>query len=275
MHHRTVLVTGCSSGIGLATAKLLQAKGWQVYATVRKEEDVERLKAIPVHPVRCDMNDSASIQAAVKQVLASSGGRCDALINNAGYAEPGAIEDIKPAQLQRQFQTNVFGLHELTCALIPVMRAQGHGRIVMISSILGLVSLPYRGAYNASKHALEAMASAMRMELHGSGVRVSVVQPGPIVSRFRDNAHKAFTQAPPEQTAHRQHYQAWQQAHQQASDMPFSLGPEAVAKRCLHALSHTRPRNYYKVTLPCYVLACLHNLLPSACMDALLRYAKW
>jgi short-subunit dehydrogenase len=208
-------------------------------------------------------------------VLAHSGGRCDALINNAGYAEPGAIEDIKPAQLKRQFQSNVFGLHELTCALVPVMRAQGHGRIVMISSILGLVSLPYRGAYNASKHALEAMSSAMRMELHGSGVHVSVVQPGPIVSRFRDNAHQAFAQASPKQSVHHQHYQTWQEAHQQAGEMPFSLGPEAVAKRCLHAVSHARPNNYYKVTLPCYVLACLHNILPSAWLDALLRRAKW
>lgn len=275
MQQRTVMITGCSSGIGLATAKLLQAKGWQVFATVRKDADRHLLEAMHIKPVLCDMNDSASIQAAVQHVLAQSGGRCDALINNAGYAEPGAIEDIRPDQLQRQFQTNVFGLHELSCALLPVMRAQGHGRIVMVSSILGLVSLPYRGAYNASKHALEAISSAMRVELHGSGVRVSVVQPGPIVSRFRDNAHEAFTKATPAQSVHSDHYQAWQQEHQQAGDIPFSLGPEAVAKRCLHAVSHARPKNYYKVTLPCYVLAYLHKLLPSRCMDALLRRSGW
>ncbi|MDE1982861.1 MAG: SDR family NAD(P)-dependent oxidoreductase, partial [Betaproteobacteria bacterium] len=189
---KTILITGCSSGIGAAVAQGLAARGWRVFASARSAEDVARLQAEGFESLALDLDDSASIRAAVEALLARTGGRLDALFNNGGYGQLGAVEDLSRAALRAQFETNLFGWVELTNRILPVMRAQGHGRIVMNSSVLGYAAMPYRGAYNAAKFALEGLTDTLRHELHGSGIHVALVEPGPIESRFRENAVPHF-----------------------------------------------------------------------------------
>jgi len=187
---RTILVTGCSSGIGHHCALGLARRGWRVIASARKAEDVERLGREGLTAIRLDVDDSVSIREGVARTLELTDGRLDALFNNGAYGQPGAVEDLTRAVLRAQLETNLLGWHELTCQVIPIMRRQGHGRIVQNSSILGLVPLPYRGAYVASKYALEGLTDTLRLELRGSGIQVSMIEPGPISSRFRENAHR-------------------------------------------------------------------------------------
>lgn len=249
---------------------MLKHHGWHVLAGCRKASDEANLTALGFTPVRCDLDDPKSIEQAVDRVLALSNHRLDALVNNAAYGQPGAFEDLSTDALRRQFETNVFGLHQLTRALMPSMREQGHGRIVMISSILGIVDVPFLGAYNASKHALEALSSALRMELHGSGIHVSVIQPGPIKSQFRNNALEAYHHAPLKSQWHQSVYTRWCE-REAACQVSPSLGPEAVASRVLHAISSARPRAYYKVTAYSHVAAFLFRWLPNRIWDRLVR----
>jgi len=188
----TVLITGCSSGIGYVTAKGLRARGYRVLASARKPEDVERLKQEGFEAVRLDLDDPASIENAVEQVLAMTGGTLDALFNNGAWGQVGAVEDLSRDVLRAQFETNLFGTQELTNRILPVMRRQGHGRILYNSSVLGFIALPYRGAYVASKFALEGLADCLRLELHGTGIHVVLIEPGPILTRFRENAYRKF-----------------------------------------------------------------------------------
>ncbi|HHF7379506.1 TPA: SDR family NAD(P)-dependent oxidoreductase, partial [Legionella feeleii] len=188
MQQKTILITGCSTGIGHDAALALAKRGHRVIASCRKEDDVQKLTALGLEAVRMDMDDTTSIEAAFAEVLAKTGGRLDVLINNAGYGQAGALEDIPRAALRSQFETNVFGLLDLTRLAIPLMRKQGQGRIINISSILGVISLPFRGAYNASKYAVEGLSDTLRLELQSSGIRVITVEPGPIESRFRDSS---------------------------------------------------------------------------------------
>jgi NAD(P)-dependent dehydrogenase (short-subunit alcohol dehydrogenase family) len=189
---RSILITGCSSGIGHACALGLAERGWQVIASARKPSDVERLAQQGLSAVQLDLDDPDSIAAGLAEALALTGGRLDALFNNGAYGQPGAVEDLTRAVLSAQFETNLFGWHDLTRRVIPIMRGQGHGRIVQNSSVLGLVAMPFRGAYVASKFALEGLTDTMRQELVGSGIQVSLIEPGPILSRFRDNAFVAY-----------------------------------------------------------------------------------
>jgi len=269
---RSVLITGCSSGIGLATAELLKARGWGVIASARKPEDVAKLKARAFDAVLLDVADSASIQQAFTETLALTGGRLDALVNNAGMAIPGAVEDLSRENLQRQFDVNFFGLLELTRAAMPVMRRQGHGRIVMVSSILGRVAMPWRGAYNASKFALEGITDTLRMELRGSGIRVALVNPGPVKSRFRDNSLENFDrQVDAVASPHTADYARLRAVTgSQKDDQPFTVGPEAVAAKIAHALESRAPKARYYVTVPAYVLATARCLLPTAWLDTVL-----
>uniref|UniRef100_A0A4W5LCQ8 Uncharacterized protein n=1 Tax=Hucho hucho TaxID=62062 RepID=A0A4W5LCQ8_9TELE len=188
MSSRSILITGCSSGIGLVVAQGLAAKGWRVFATARQAADVVRLQAQGLEALQLDVDDSDSIVQAVAEVLLRTGGTLDALFNNAGYGQPGAAEDVPRAAMRAQFETNVFGAWELMNAVIPVMRRQGHGRILFNSSVLGFAAMKYRGAYNASKYAMEGLCDTLRLELAGSGIAVSLIEPGPIESRFRANA---------------------------------------------------------------------------------------
>lgn len=270
MTSKHVFITGCSSGIGLASAKMLQQHGWHVMAGYRKAADESKLIALGLTPVRCDLDSPTSIEEAADRVLALSNHQLDALVNNAAFGQPGAFEDLSTDALRRQFETNVFGQHQLTRALLPAMREQGHGRIVMISSILGIVDVPFLGAYNASKHALEALSSALRMELHGTGIHVSVVQPGPIKSEFRNNALLAYNEAPLRSQWHQRVYSRWCE-RQAKCQVSTSLGPEAVARRVWHAIKSPRPRLYYKVTTYSHVAALLFRWLPSRAWDRLVR----
>lgn len=270
---RTILITGCSSGIGLHAAQGLAGRGYRVFATARKPEDVARLTELGLEGLRLDVAHSASIREAVEEVLARTGGRLDALFNNAGYGQPGAVEDVPRAVLREQFETNLFGTHELTCAVLPTMRRQGHGRIVHNSSVLGLIALRFRGAYTASKFALEGLTDALRHELAGSGIHVSLIEPGPITSRFRENAYAAFRRNIDAETSpFRETYAAMERRlTKKGPAAPFTLGPEAVFEKLVHALESQRPRARYYVTFPTHLFAALRRVLPQRMLDALLR----
>ncbi|HEV2109747.1 MAG TPA: SDR family NAD(P)-dependent oxidoreductase [Gammaproteobacteria bacterium] len=269
---RSVLITGCSSGIGLAAAELLAARGWRVIASARQAEDVERLRAAGHSAVRLNVADPESIGTALNETLTLTGGRLDALVNNAGIAIPGAVEDLSRELLERQFDTNLFGTLELTNSVLPLMRRQGHGRIVMISSILGRVAVPWRGAYNASKFALEGISDTLRLELRGSGIHVSLVNPGPVRSRFRDNSLANFDAwLDGSASPHRETYLRLRAETGARKDrQPFTAEPGAVAGKIVHALESRRPRARYYVTLPAYALATARCLLPVGWLDALL-----
>ncbi|MEM7027485.1 MAG: SDR family NAD(P)-dependent oxidoreductase, partial [Pseudomonadota bacterium] len=188
----SVLVTGCSSGIGLCIAEGLKAAGYRVFATARKQDDVDNLKSKGFDATQLDLTDSESIHAAVDWLLNCIDGKIFGLVNNAAYGLTGAIEDLNREVIQQQFETNVIGTQELTNLLIPVMRRQGEGRIIQISSMLGFVTMKFRGAYCATKYALESLSDAMRYELSGTGIYISLIEPGPITSEFRTNALSNF-----------------------------------------------------------------------------------
>lgn len=272
---KTILMTGCSSGIGYCVAHGLKAHGWRTFATARQPADVARLQAEGLESLPLDVRDPASIEAALAEVLAQTGGRLEALFNNAGYGQPGAVEDVSSAALREQLETNVLGAHELTRQVIPLMRRQGGGRILYNSSLLGLVAFPYRGAYVASKFALEGLADTFRLELAGTGIHVCLIEPGPILSRFRDNAYAAYQRhIDAERSPHRQQYAAMQARLRKAGPAaPFTLPPEAVLKRVIHALESPRPRARYPVTAPAYLFTVLRRLLPTGLLDAILRRA--
>ncbi len=275
MSDKAVLITGCSSGIGRCVAHGLKARGWRVFATARQPADVDRLRAEGLESVALDLRDSASIRAAVAAVLDRTGGRLEALFNNGAYGMPGAVEDLSREALREQFETNVFGTQELTNRVIPVMRRQGGGRILYTSSVLGLVAFPYRGAYVASKFALEGLADTLRLELVGTGIRVCLIEPGPILSKFRDNAHAAYRHyIRAEASPHRERYAALEaRLIKEGPAAPFTLPPEAVLKRAIHALESPRPQARYYVTVPTYLFAALRRLLPTRALDAILRRA--
>jgi NAD(P)-dependent dehydrogenase (short-subunit alcohol dehydrogenase family) len=266
---RAVLITGCSSGIGRCAADVLRQRGYRVFATARKADDVDVLRRDGFEAVRLDLADSASIRAALAFVLDATGGELYGLFNNGAYGQPGAVEDLRREVLLEQFQTNVFGTHELTQLVVPVMRRQGAGRIIHNSSLLGLVSLKYRGAYNASKYALEGLADTQRLELAGSNVFVSLVEPGPILSRFRDNSMAVYRRTiDVDASVHREHYrQLEERLAKQGAAAPFTLGPEAVVEKVIHALEARRPKPRYFVTFPTYLFAALKRVLPATWLD--------
>ncbi len=274
--HRSVLITGCSSGIGLCAARGLHSRGYRVFATARREQDVERLNAEGLESLVLDLDQPESVSAALEQVLGRTGGRLYALFNNGAYGQPGAVEDLTRDVLRAQFETNLFGWHDLTRRVIPVMRQQHEGRIIQNSSVLGRTAMAYRGAYNASKFALEGLTDTLRQELHGSGISISLIEPGPIASRFRANAlQKWQANIDPEHSFHAAQYEAIQaRLDQEGSAAPFTLPPEAVLKKVIHALESPRPKIRYPVTLPTYVFAYLRRILPDALMDRILRIAS-
>ncbi|MBF0124224.1 MAG: SDR family NAD(P)-dependent oxidoreductase [Magnetococcales bacterium] len=271
---RTILITGCSSGIGRAVAIGLQQRGWRVFASARRPESVTELAQLGLESLPLDLTDSQSIHQAVATVLERTGGQLYALFNNGAYAQPGAVEDLPRAALQAQFETNLFGTHELTCQLLPTMRAQQYGRIIQNSSILGFMALKYRGAYVASKFALEGLTDTLRLELRGSGVDVVLIEPGPITSNIRDNSCRAFRRfIDPLHSPHRGDYEtmATRLCDPQAPPHPFTLPPEAVLQRVIQALESHRPRIRYPITMPTHLFAVLKRLLPHRACDWLLR----
>jgi NAD(P)-dependent dehydrogenase (short-subunit alcohol dehydrogenase family) len=270
---KTILITGCSSGIGYSTAVELKKRGHYVIATARKVEDVNRLKNEGFTVIHLDLADSQSIHKAVSDTLELTGGYCDALFNNGAFGQPGAVEDLSRDVLRYQFESNLFGTHELTNLLIPVMRKQGHGRIIYNSSILGLVAMRYRGAYNASKFALEGLADTLRLELHGTNIHISLIEPGPILSNFRTNSYALYKKNIDHVNSfHKDAYEAIEaRLQKEGAAVVFTLPAKAVVEKVIHALEAKQPRIRYYVTFPTYLFAILKRILPIFCLDYLLR----
>lgn len=276
MAQKNILITGCSSGIGLDVARGLQQQGWRVFASARRAEDVARLQADGfADALLLDVDDSASIRQALDEVLRRSGGRLEALFNNAGYGQPGAAEDISRPAMRAQFETNLFGAWELTNAVLPVMRRQGGGRILFNSSVLGFAAMKYRGAYNASKYAMEGLCDTLRLELAGTGIHVSLIEPGPIESRFRPNALQKFlANVDIDASAHRDSYQKQlARLKKEGHAAPFTLPGTAVLAVVEKALASPRPAARYRVTTPTKVFWYLKRLLPTRWLDWVLNKA--
>ncbi|SER42340.1 Short-chain dehydrogenase [Faunimonas pinastri] len=265
---KTILITGCSSGIGEACATGMKARGWRVFATARNAADLARLTEAGLEALYLDYREPDSIGAAFEAVMEATGGRLDALVNNGAYAQPGALEDLSLAALREQFETNFFGWHELTRLAIPVMRRQGSGRIVMVSSILGLFAMGFRGAYSTTKFAIEAYCDTLRIELAGSGIQVSAIEPGPIASRIGQNSILAFHRhIDPETSVHRSYYRRRLKGLESGGNTRGQLGPEAVLKVLVHAAEARHPRPQYFVTYPTHLMGALRRLLPKRVLD--------
>lgn len=269
MTDRSILITGCSSGIGLASARMMKARGWRVLATARKPDDLKRLtEEDGLEALYLELADPNAIAACAEEALSRTGGRLYALFNNAAYSQPGAIEDVPAHALRQQLEVNVVGTHDLTRRIIPAMRANGRGRIVQCSSVLGLISAPWRGAYCAFKFALEALTDALRLELQGSGIHVSLIEPGPIRTRFVENARAAaIANLDLENSVHREQYRQMLESLERGGRQTFKLEPEAVARKLVHAVESPRPKARYQVTVPTYAVSVLKRILPTRLLD--------
>ncbi len=273
METKYVLITGCSTGIGYYCAKALrEEKGFHVLATARKERDVKRLKEEGFDAFELDLDSSPSIHKAIGWVKEKTDGKLYALFNNGAYGQPGAVEDLSREVLQAQFDTNFFGTHELTIGVLPMMREQNRGRIIQNSSILGFVAMRYRGAYNASKFALEGLSDTLRLELEGTNIYLSLIEPGPIRSNFRRNGLKKFVQnIDREKGPFKTIYKQKLANLQSTKDTAFTLGEDAVYEVFLHALKAKIPKERYRVTKPTTLFWFLKRILSTRQLDKLLR----
>ncbi|SPF77727.1 SDR family NAD(P)-dependent oxidoreductase [Pseudoprimorskyibacter insulae] len=270
---RSILVTGSSSGIGYAVAHGLKARGWRVFASCRQAADCDRLRAEGFESPQLDLSDAASIDAALAEVLAATGGTLDALYNNGAIAIPGAVEDLPTDGLRAAFETNLFGWHHLTRAVIPVMRAQGHGRIVNCSSVLGIVPQRWRGAYVASKFALEGLTDVLRLEMRDTPIHVVLLEPGPITSKIRVNAIPHFERWIDWKSSVRaDQYRdtLMRRLYEDRGTDLFELPPEAVLSKLLKALEHPRPKGRYYVTTATYLMGIARRILPTSALDWLI-----
>ena len=275
MSERTILITGCSSGIGLACAKGLKARGWRVFATARRIPDIAMLNEQGVEALYLDYTEPQSIHACVEEIALRTGGKLDALFNNGTYGQPGAVEDLTRAALTAQFEAGFFGWHELTRACLPLMRANGRGRIVNCSSVLGLVALKWRGAYCAMKFAIEGLSDALRLELADTQIRVVLIEPGPIASRFTEHALKAFDLNIDAESSHYSAEYVRQRTRlQHGGKGRFKLPPEAVLEKLVKALDSPNPRRRYYVTTPTHVMAWARRVLPGPLLDRALQKAS-
>lgn len=273
MTQRSILITGCSSGIGLDAARGLHARGWRVFATCRKEADCVRLRAEGLESFPLDHADAASMAAALDEALSRTGGTLDALYNNGAFACPGAVEDLPTDALRAIFEVNLFGYHEMIRRVIPVMRAQGHGRIVNCSSVLGLVGAPWRGAYVATKFAMEGLTDVLRVEMRGTPIHVILLEPGPVTSDIRRNAIPHFERwidwrASPR----RRQYEVTllRRLYEDRGPDRFELPASAVTAKLIRALEDPRPAPRYFVTTPTYLMNAARRLLPTRALDWLL-----
>jgi NAD(P)-dependent dehydrogenase (short-subunit alcohol dehydrogenase family) len=268
---RVIVITGASSGIGYAAARDMAARGWRVFATVRNDADAARVGALAgVTAVRLDYTDTTSIAAAVDAVLAATGGRVDVLFNNGAYGQPGAVEDLPTDVLRAQFETNLFGWHDLTRRIVPAMRARGTGRIIQCSSLLGFIALKYRGAYIASKHALEGLTDTLRLELADAGIHVVSIQPGPIATNFVATSMSRFRQhIDIAGSAHRAVYERRLARMAHGGNSAFKLPPEAVVAVLIRACEDRRPRPVYRVTTPTKAMSLVKRVLPVRWFQAL------
>jgi NAD(P)-dependent dehydrogenase (short-subunit alcohol dehydrogenase family) len=269
MTGRSILITGCSSGIGLDAARALKSRGWRVFATCRQQGDCDRLQAEGLESFRLDYADEGSIAAAVDTSLERTGGTLDAVFNNGAFACPGAVEDLPRGALREIFEVNLFGYHDLARRVIPVMRAQGHGRIVNCSSVLGLVGMKWRGAYVSTKFAMEGLTDVMRIEMQGTGVDVILIEPGPIGTRIRENAIPHFEKwIDWENSARREEYTALRgRLYEKGGPDRFELPCSAVTAKLIHALENRRPKARYFVTTPTYLMNVARRVLPTRMLD--------
>lgn len=270
---KSILITGCSTGIGLCAAQTLQDRGWLVIASCRQFKDINRLESLGLkHVIKLDLSDDESIASGFERAIEIAGGKLDAVFNNGAYGQPGAVEDLTTNALRLQFETNVFGTHTLTGLAVKHMLEQGEGRIVQNSSVLGLVAMPFRGAYNASKFALEGLTDTLRLELKGTQVKVSLIEPGPIETAFRANALTALKEnVDIKASRHKEGYEAaMSRLSASKSNSGFTLPSDAVVKKLIHALESDKPKARYFVTFPTYLMAFLKRIFPIAWLDAVL-----
>jgi len=270
---RSILITGCSSGIGLDAARTLNASGWQVFASCRKQDDCDRLRAEGLASPRLDHEDPDTISAALAEVLDVTGGTLDALFNNGAYAIPAAVEDLPRSAMRAIFEANLFGVHDLTCQVIPVMRRQGHGRIVNCSSVLGYVPLKWRGAYVSTKYALEGLSDVLRLEMAEIGIKVILIEPGPITSDIRKNAAKQFEKHIDwRNSARAEQYETslMKRLYDDRGPDRFELPASAVTRKLIRALDAPNPRARYKVTTPAYLMAVARRLLSTRALDRII-----
>ncbi|WP_170333662.1 SDR family NAD(P)-dependent oxidoreductase [Ruegeria arenilitoris] len=270
---KTILITGCSSGIGLDAAHGMRARGWRVFASCRQQRDCDRLRAQGFESPRIDYTDADSIASGLSEVLEATGGTLDALFNNGAHGLPGLVEDLPTDGLRAIFEANFFGWHELTRQVIPVMRAQGHGRIVQNSSVLGLVAIPWRGAYVATKYAIEGLTDTLRLELADTDIKVILIEPGPITSKIRENSIPFFERFINwENSALRERYEAslLKRLYESSGPDRFELPASAVTDKLAHAVGSKRPRARYYVTTPTYIAGYLRRLLPTRTIDRIL-----
>ncbi|MEL6510318.1 MAG: SDR family NAD(P)-dependent oxidoreductase [Pseudomonadota bacterium] len=267
---KSILITGCSSGIGEHAAYALKKRGWRVFASCRKAEDCARFQADGFDAPLIDYADPATIESGLADVLTATGGTLDALFNNGAYGIPGAVEDLPTDALRAIFETNVFGYHDLTRRVIPVMRAQGHGRIIQNSSVLGFVVLRWRGAYNSTKFALEGLTDTLRLEMRDTPIHVILIEPGPITTKIRENSIPHFEkwidwEASPRADQYRTGLR--KRLYTNSGPDAFELPCDAVTKKLIHALEAANPRPRYFVTTPTYVMNLLKRVLPTRMLD--------
>jgi NAD(P)-dependent dehydrogenase (short-subunit alcohol dehydrogenase family) len=273
MTQKSILITGCSSGIGYDAALTLKNRGWRVFATCRAQTDCDRLQAEGFESFPLDYTDQTSMETALATCLERTGGTLDALFNNGAYGIPGAVEDLPTDALRAIFETNLFGYHELTRLVIPVMRAQGHGRILNCSSVLGFATLRWRGAYNATKFAMEGLTDTLRIEMRDTPLHFILIEPGPITSKIRQNSIPHFEKWINWQASPRKdHYEATliKRLYEDSGPDTFELPASAVSAKIVHALENPKPRPRYFITTPTYAMAILKRLLPTRAMDAIL-----
>ncbi|WP_380056441.1 SDR family NAD(P)-dependent oxidoreductase [Falsihalocynthiibacter sp. SS001] len=272
MTQKSILITGCSSGIGYDAAHGLKARGWRVFATCRQEADCAQLRSEGLESFPLDYADESSIQTALDECLARTGGTLDALYNNGAFAVPGAVEDLPRAALREIFEVNLFGYHDLTCRVIKVMRAQGHGRIINCSSVLGFAPMRWRGAYNATKHAMEGLTDTLRLEMFSTPIKIILIEPGPITSRIRQNSIPHFERhIDTENSARREQYaQLKKRLYDDRGPDTFELPASAVTKKLIHALESSRPRPRYYVTTPTHIMGALKRVASTRVLDKVL-----
>ena len=265
---KNILITGCSSGIGYDTAHYLHKNGYKVYASARDQKDVDRLKNEGLDTYLLDVRDSTQIKNVLDNIIKKDG-EIYAVFNNAGYGQPGAVEDISTSVLKEQFETNFFGLHELTNQTLKIMRKQGYGRILQHSSVLGIISLRFRGAYNASKYAIEGICDTLRLELMDTDIYISTINTGPVQSDFRKNATKMFEKnVDYDESLWKNEYDVELLDRKESKDTDiFTKESDVVIKNILHALSAKKPRPRYYNTLATHLLGGFKRLLPTSMLD--------
>ena len=264
-----IVITGCSTGIGLETAKYLKIQGLNVYPTAREQKDVDMLLDLGFkNAMKLDVRDSSEISSVIQRVVENDN-KIDIWFNNAGYGQVGAIEDLPTDILKEQFDTNVFGLHECTRQIIPIMRKQGYGKIIQHSSVLGLISLFGRGAYNASKYAIEGLTDTLRLELHNTDIHVSLLNTGPVTSNFRNTAMRKLKEnIDIKNSIFKEQYQKNLSADK--STVPFNEEADSVAKVVHQIILSKKPKPRYYITKATYILGYLKRILSTSLLDRVL-----